>query len=154
MQGKSLAYNLGFSDGFIREKVPGPHTSNYTKGYEQGLASYQEIKGAIIPGYLNRPMIPAPSFFNKNETEHYVGWYQQARHFHDDDKFTISIPSHSNDNYLMYIIGIQDGMGAYDADDARGNGNINPPLGHPYQSEYNAGFNDGYSIEHQAEDAD
>ena len=95
-----------------------------------------------------------PSSFDKNETKDYVGWYQQAKHFHRDDGFKINFPSHSNDNYLMYIIGIQDGMGAYSQDNNRENGDTNAPVGHLDQKEYALGFNDGYSIEHQAEEAD
>jgi hypothetical protein len=54
----------------------------------------------------------------------------------------------------MYIIGIQDGMLVYDQDNNRENGSTNPPLGHSYQHEYSAGFNDGWDIEHEAEEAD
>jgi hypothetical protein len=156
-QEESLSYDIGFSDGFIgkNRNVPGPpYTQNYTRGYEAGSVAYQEIKGAIIPGYTGKPMIRPSHLLDKNETSDYLNWYQQAKHLHIDDKFTISIPSHTDDNYLAYYEGIQDGMLVYDQDNNRENGNTNPPLGHSYQHEYNAGFNDGWNIEHEAEDAD
>lgn len=153
-QDESLPYNLGFSDGFIGVRVPGPHTSNYTKGYEGGSLTYQEIKGAIIPGYMSQPMEPPSPSLDKNETTDYVSWYQQAKHFHIDDKFTISIPYHTDDNYFAYYEGVQDGMLVYDQDNNRENGNSPCPLGHANETEYCAGFLDGGNIEHQAEDAD
>jgi hypothetical protein len=153
-QDKSLAYNHGFSDGFVGKRDTGHHTQNYTDGYRNGTSAYWNIRGAIIPGYLSKPSLPLsslPSVVNRSD---YLSWYQQAKHFHVDDKFNIRIPSHSNDNYLMYIIGIQDGMLVYDQDNNRENGNTNPPLGHPHQQEYGVGFNDGWDIEHEAEEAD
>jgi hypothetical protein len=153
-QSKSLAYNQGFSDAFIGIRVPGPHTSNYTKGYRDGTSTYWDIKGAIIPAYLGKPSLPLLSLPPAANRSDYLSWYQQARHFHIDDKFNISFPSHTDDNYLQYFIGVQDGMLVYDQDNNRENGNTNPPLGHLYQHEYNAGFNDGWNIEHEAEEAD
>lgn len=153
-QDKSQAYNSGFSSGFIGKPLVGHHTQNYTHGYEEGSIMYQKIKGAIIPGYLNQPMERPPSSFDKNETSDYLGWYQQAKHFHIDDKFTISILSHTDDNYFAYYEGIQDGMLVYDQDNNRENGNSPCPLGHLHEKEYCLGFNDGGNIEHQAEDAD
>lgn len=167
-QDESLAYNLGFSDGFTftREKVPSPQAQaqanhyktgdvqNYTRGYEKGSLMYQEIRGAIMPGYLNQSMQRPPASLDKNDTADYISWYQQAKHFHVDDDFNITIPSHSNDNYFMYIIGIQDGMLVYDQDNKRENGDSPCPLGHANEKEYCTGFLDGGNIEHQAEDAD
>lgn len=153
-QHESQAYNHGFSDSFIGKPLVGHHTQNYIYGYRNGTQAYWDIRGAIVPGYKDQSSLPfsvLPPSVNRSD---YLSWYQQAKHFHDDDKFTISIPSHSSDNYLQYFIGIQDGMLAYDQDDARENGNTNPPLGHSHQSEYSAGFYDGWSIEHQAREAD
>lgn len=153
-QGKSLRYNEGFSNGFTGVPFTGHHTQNYTYGYRNGTQTYWQIKGAIIPGYTGKPMIPLmylPPGVNKSD---YVSWYQQAKHFHIDDHFTINIPSHSDDGFLQYFIGIQDGMLAYDQDDARENGNTSPPLGHSHQSQYVLGFNSGWDIEHEAREAD
>jgi hypothetical protein len=153
-QEEPLPYNQGFSSGFIGKPLVGHHTQNYTEGYEAGSLMYQEIRGAIIPGYLDEPMIKPPSSFDKNETSDYLGWYHQARHFHIDDKFTISISSHTDDNYFAYYEGIQDGMLVYSQDNNRENGDSPCPLGHLHEKEYCLGFLDGGNIEHQAEDAD
>ncbi|MGC2574223.1 MAG: hypothetical protein WA364_22135 [Candidatus Nitrosopolaris sp.] len=113
-----------------------------------------EYQGSHYTRYTGKPALPLISLPPDVNKSNYLGWYQQAKHFHIDDKFTISIPVHIDDNYFAYYEGIQDGMLVYDQDNNRENGNSPCPLGHLYEREYCLGFNDGGNIEHQAEDAD
>lgn len=153
-QQKSRAYNQGFSDGFIGIKVPGPHTQQYMVGYKNGIGWYWDIRGAIIPGYIGKPPLPLVSLPPDVNRSYYLSWYDQAKHFHIDDGENISIPSHTDDDDFAYYEGIQDGMLVYDQDHNRGNGDTNASLGHSNQAEYTAGFNSGYDIEYDAEEAD
>lgn len=104
-QDNSLPYNQGYSEGFIGVFVPGPHTQEYLCGRGNGTEMYQ-----IITGYGGQPSPPG------KHTSDYIPRYKQAKHFHTGMPRTIKLPVHTEDKYLHYYIGFQDGMVTYDLD--------------------------------------
>ena len=107
---KSWRYNGGFSQGYIGLPLKGHHTQEYLLGYRNGTALYWFNRGDTEGYYNLHPTSKNPDYLQ--------GW-QQGNATRADVRFDKNFepfPTHTDDNYKNYYIGVHDGAVAADND--------------------------------------
>jgi hypothetical protein len=105
---KSMPYNAGFAQGYLGLALEGSHTQQFLSGYKNGTNERVFNHGEVQGYYAIQP--------TSNNPDYLQGWQQGngTRHNFGFDKNFISLSQATEDNYLHFFIGYQDGKTSVD----------------------------------------
>jgi hypothetical protein len=141
--GDTSKYHAGYLQGVQGLGLKGTHTQEFFKGYFKGIQDYWWNRG-LVEGYSGLPM----SSHNANYTQKYKdGRAEYLTGYPGTKKCGIDLgklPTHTNDNYRDFYLGLDQGGDAYDLVDEAHYLLYTGPPGHT--AEYYTGWKFGYSL--------
>lgn len=140
------SYHVGYLQGIQGIELKGTHTPKFIKGYLKGINGYWSDRG-LVEGYNGLPMSLLLQK-NANYTQSYKdGHAEYLAGYTGTKKCGIDLgklPTHTNDNYRDFYLGIDEGGDAYDLINGVHYLLYNGPPGHTV--EYYAGWKFGYGL--------
>jgi hypothetical protein len=146
---RSQAWNSGYSDGFFGYDLEGHHTKDFFYGYENGSQNFQWDRG-YADGLSGKPLHPplwsgilARKYYGGNNT----GTQDRGWMSGDARGLYAPLPADTNDNYMHYYVGFDNGALATDMENHFSTTYYHGGCPADKTEEYCTGFKAGWNYE-------